>query len=140
MKRKRIRGKLIVWVALGVLTLVLVILCRKEWIAEIPLRIDRVVDGDTITLTNGKTVKLAGVDFLNGDRENSFLAKQYLEVLLKNRNIWLENGRSGVLVWVGCESTPRFWVLRSKGENPFGCKKGALANEQILKMSWPKEK
>lgn len=93
-----------------------------------PVRLRKIVDGDTISLSNGKTVNLLG-------NEDSELGKEYLNIMLSDRNIWLEKVNKNVRVWVGCESMPIF-LYRDVGEKPVGCKKGVLVNEQLTKIDW----
>lgn len=76
---------------------------------------------------------------------------------MDNKNVWLEYDRytndrykrSLAWVWVGCESSPKFlasnFMIKTRNshnpgltENPIGCKKGVLVNEQIIKMGWSK--
>jgi endonuclease YncB( thermonuclease family) len=103
-----------------------------------------VIDGDTVVFTGGKTIKLLGIDATFSGRVNTQLIRQYLSVLLTNKNIWLEYDRylkdaAGfdlVWVWVGCEGAPKFWAVRGAEDNPVNCKNGALVNEQIIKMGW----
>jgi len=129
---------------LGVFCLVMLIIGALSWgirKSETPVRLDRVIDGDTIVFSGGKTVGLLGIDVSLGGQVNAELIKQYLSILLANKNIWLEYDRYGkdlAWVWVGCESSPKFWAVRGVGENPVGCKKGVLVNEQIIKMGWSK--
>lgn len=107
--------------------------------SETPVRLDRVINGDTIVFSGGKTVKLLGIEASLSGQVNAELVGQYLSTLLANKNIWLEYGRYGwdlAWVWVGCEGSPKFWAPRGLGENPVGCKKGVLVNEQIIGMGW----
>lgn len=136
MKGKRVCKKQLF---LGVFCLVMVLVGVLSWgirKSETPVRLKSVLDGGTVVLTNGKTVKLFGVSTMRSGSEDDRMAKQYLETLLDSRNIWFEYERGMVLMWVGCESSPRIWALRKMGENPVGCKKGVLVNEQLAKIGW----
>ena len=122
-----------------------------------PRKIQRIIDGDTIVLTDNKTVRLLGINTAEMGSDDALMAKQYLESLLDGRNIWLEydrytvdrDGRDLAWVWVGCESSPKFlasdFMIKTRNshnpglvENPIGCKKGVLVDEQIIKMGWSK--
>lgn len=108
--------------------------------AETPVKVESVIDGDTLALNNGKIVKLFGVNTYENGSENSMLARQYLATILDGRNVWIENEKNKAKVWVGCEATPKFLMskLRVDKKNPIGCEKGTLANSQIVKMGWSK--
>ncbi len=79
-------------------------------------------------------------------------AGEYLEKLIKEKRVWLEYdryqndkyGRILAWVWVGCEDKPKFkdpFYMHLSGnrsreglkENPEGCKKGKLVNEEMVK-------
>jgi endonuclease YncB( thermonuclease family) len=130
-------------IMLGVIFL-MVLLCVFSLVvyqSQKPVRLDHIIDGDTLVFSGGKSIKLLGVNVSEGEPQNAALVNEYLSILLMNKNIWLEYegfGRDQAWVWVGCESKPRFWVFREKGESPAECTKGVLVNEQIVKMGWSK--
>lgn len=93
-----------------------------------PVRLGKVIDGNTISLSNGKIFELLGTD-------DSELRKEYLTLMLSDRNMWLEKIKEDVQVWVGCEGIPVF-SFKKTGEKPFGCKRGILVNEQVAKIDW----
>lgn len=145
MKVKKPRVKhLFAWILVLVMIFI-VVLAWKVYGMETPLKVKSIIDGNTIVLANGKTVGLMGINIVPGG-ESDLLAKQYLKSILDGRNIWVEytnfkgdiNNTRYAWIWVGCESRPRFLASNLSGskENPVGCKKGALVNEQIVKMGW----
>lgn len=146
MKAKSLRVRHILLVVLCLVTAGVVVLCRNVRKSDTPVRLDRVVDEETITFVDGRTVKLLGIDVSGGGKINGDLIRQYLSALLKDKNIWLEgdssiNNTDGIdlaWVWVGCEKVPKFWAVRGVGENPVNCQKGVLVNEQLIKMGWSK--
>lgn len=107
-----------------------------------------IFDGDTFELQNGVRVRLVGINAqANDERSTSNLGD-----LILNKIIWLEYdryqndkyGRILAWVWVGCEAKPKFlpemYMFKSKNEsnpglseNPQGCKKGKLVQEELLK-------
>jgi len=106
-----------------------------------PLRLERIEEGEILVFSGGKSIKLLGVNMSESGEQNEILAKEYLSILLMNKNVWLEyeeSSRDQAWVWVGCENMPKFWAIRGEGENPAECSKGVLANEQIVKMGWSK--
>ena len=126
-------------VLLALIVLFLAIISWNLRSSEIPVRLIRVVSGDTVAFDKGLTVKLLGVNTVSGGAENDALAASYLMTLLANRNVWIEYDRTGqglAWLWVGCESSPRFWSIREANDNPVGCKQGVLVSEQIIKMGW----
>lgn len=122
----------------------LVVVFLSIWLCSVrktgfPVRMEQVVDGNTVIVSGGLVVKLFGVNTVLKGGENDFLAKEFLTILLTNRNIWMEYDHAdwvSAWIWVGCERSPKFWTVRKAGENPPGCKKGVLVNEQIIKMGW----
>jgi hypothetical protein len=132
-KRKRANKTIIV---LGVVSFVIVLLAVwmwKERKSETPVRFERAVAGNSFLLTDGRTVKLMGVA-MSDDQENENLTKEYLTMLLQGKNIWIETVGGADRVWVGCESSPKYWAFRKTGENPVGCREGVLVNDQINKV------
>lgn len=121
--------------------------------SEKAYHVNRIIDGETVIFEGGKKVGLLGVSMTEKGGESDLLAKQYLNSILDGRNIWLEYDRKSkdggerdlVWLWVGCENTPKFMasdlikMIRSRDEgvpeeNPIGCEKGVLVNEQVIKM------
>lgn len=156
-KKKRPSRKQILMVAVSSLMVLLAVLGYQINKAQTPQKIKTVLDGDTVMMNGGKTVRLLGINTVEMGSENALMAKQYLQSLLDGRNVWLEYdrytsdryGRDLAWVWVGCESTPKFLVsdfmIKTSNshnagltENPVGCKQGVLVNEQIIKMGWSK--
>jgi len=93
-----------------------------------------------------------GVDASEGRTEKGAEAKEVLEKLILKKRIWLEYDRSDddkffralAWVWINCESEPKFlpWnYMKLSGnaskpgltDNPQGCKKGKLVQEELLK-------
>lgn len=110
-------------------------------------------DGDTFTLKNGVIVRLIGVNAPERGSKNYTEATNYLTENIKDKRVYLEYDRyqddvySRVLawVWIDCESTPKFMpsdYMHKSGnesnlgltENPKGCKKGKLVNEELVKQ------
>lgn len=111
-----------------------------------------VIDGDNLTLESGVEVRLLGINAPERGKENFDKAKEKLNSMATGKKVYLEYdrtqddqfGRIMAWVWVDCESTPKFlaWDYmrlsynRSRPgltENPEGCKKGKLVNEEIVK-------
>lgn len=111
--------------------------------------VTEVVDGDTFVLKNGVKVRLLGIDARPGKTP----AKDYLEKTLTDKKIYLEYdryqddkfGRVLAWVWIDCETTPQFlpadYMHKSNNEsneglvdNPEGCKKGKLVNEELVTL------
>lgn len=113
------------------LVLLMVIFTILVYFSKKPLQLKSVVSRSEIVLTNGKTVKLSGIDATAGSDQ---VAKEYISVLLSNRRLWLQYKDDGVLVWLGCEGVPKFWAIYKTGENPMGCKNGVVANELLKKI------
>ena len=137
MKIKKVDNKNVLLAVLILLAILLIFLSWKIYESGIPVKLKSVLDGETVVLTNGKTVELLRMGTETGDRDNK-MVRQYLETLLDNRNIWLEYKGNKALLWVGCESTPKFLTFREESENPVGCRKGVLVNDQIVKIGWLK--
>jgi len=107
-----------------------------------------VEDGDTFTLKNGVKIRLLGVDAPAGvSGASKFLTNQ-----VTNKRLYLEYdryqddkyGRVLAWVWIDCEKTPKFlpadYMHKSDNEsnvglidNPEGCKKGKLINEELIR-------
>ena len=142
-KRKRVDTKKVFWVVFCLAVALVVYLSWSARKSEMPVQLFSVIDGNTVVFSGGKTVRLLGVEMTQIDTE---LKKQYLSAFLRNKNIWLEydkylkdeSGFDLVWMWVGCEGAPKFWAVRGEGENPVNCKKGAMVNEQLIKMGMSK--
>ena len=110
-----------------------------------------VIDGDTFRLWNGFDYRLIGVDAPERGEKNSDEATSKLTGLVGKKRVWLEydrydddqHGRVLAWVWIGCEKTPKFtpadYMHLSKNqsreglmENPEGCKKGKLVQEEMV--------
>lgn len=146
MKTKEVNKKHLPFWILSFLMMILVLLAWKVNDMETPTKVKALQDGNSIVLVNGKTVRLLGIDATKGG-ENEMLIKEYLKSIMDSRNLWVEiEGEKGedntylAWVWVGCESRPKFLAssLWGKNENPIGCQKGVLVNEQIIRMGWSK--
>ncbi|HJZ06207.1 MAG TPA: thermonuclease family protein [Patescibacteria group bacterium] len=106
-----------------------------------------ITDGDTFELQNGVRVRMVGINAPTNDEES----KNKLGDLIKNKKVWLEYdrylddkfGRILAWVWVGCQN-PKFLPAdymhltynRSREglkENPEGCKKGKLVQEEMVR-------
>ena len=122
------------------------------------LRVVRVIDGDTVVLSSGEKARLLGIDAPDMGAESSEKAAVALEKIVNGNRVWVEGDRYGkdqfgrrlIWLWVGCESKPEFKAAdymdklykANKGrqmerwveENPPGCKRGILINEELIKM------
>lgn len=111
-----------------------------------------VIDGDNLYLENGQSIRLIGINAPERGKENFDKAKEKLGSLVTGKKVYLEYdrtqddqfGRIMAWVWVDCEATPKLlaWDYMRLGynksreglnDNPEGCKKGKLANEEIVK-------
>ena len=114
-----------------------------------------VIDGDTLEIENGLSVRLLRINSPNRGEESFEEAKIKLESLVKRKKLWLEYdryqddkyGRILAWVWVGCESEPKLlpakymYLSKNKSrarliDNPKGCLKGKLINEEMVKNGW----
>jgi endonuclease YncB( thermonuclease family) len=114
--------------------------------------VGKVEDGDTFTLASGVKVRLIGINAPDKGQKDFELSRTVLQSMVENKKIFLEYdryqddkyGRILAWVWVGCESTPQFlpadYMHKSDNEsnpgltdNPAGCKKGKLINEELIK-------
>jgi endonuclease YncB( thermonuclease family) len=114
--------------------------------------VSQVEDGDTFTLKNGVKVRLLGIDAPPGSPTR---AENYLMENIYGKRVYLEYdryqddkyGRVLAWVWIDCESTPKFLpanYMHKSGnesnvglaENPEGCKKGKLINEELVKNNF----
>ncbi|MEK7141218.1 MAG: thermonuclease family protein [Patescibacteria group bacterium] len=112
-----------------------------------------VADGDTFSLQNGVGVRLIGIDAPNRGEGKWEQAREALIGLISDKRVYLEYdryqddkyGRVLAWIWVDCESEPTFlpsdymhltYNSSREGlkENPEGCKKGMLVNEEMVKI------
>lgn len=111
-----------------------------------------VQDGDTFSLKNGVKVRLIGINAPDRGKKKYKEAKEELEKEVLKKKVYLEYdsyqddkyGRVLAWVWVKCERKPKFLppdYMRKEGKkskeglinNPVGCKKGKLVNEELIK-------
>lgn len=112
--------------------------------------VSKVVDGDTFEMKNGIRVRLVGVNappLTDNDK-----ARQELGKLVVNKQVFLEYdryqddkfGRILAWVWINCETKPKFlpadYMFLNKRQskpgltdNPDGCKKGKMVQEELVK-------
>lgn len=111
-----------------------------------------VTDGDTFELQNGVGVRLIGIDAPNRGVAKWDEAREALTGLINDKRVFLEYdryqddkyGRVLAWVWMDCERDPTFlpadymhltYNTSREGlkENPDGCKKGKLVNEEMVR-------
>lgn len=111
-----------------------------------------VYDGDTFVLQNGVEVRLIGIDAPNRGEGKWKEATEALTTLIDDTRVYLEYdryqddkyGRVLAWVWIDCEAEPTFlpadymhlsYNSSREGftENPEGCTKGKLVNEEMVK-------
>ena len=112
-----------------------------------------VTDGDTFELQNGVGVRLIGIDAPNRGVAKWDEAREALTGLINDKRVFLEYdryqddkyGRVLAWVWMDCERDPTFlpadymhltYNTSREGlkENPDGCKKGKLVNEEMVRQ------
>lgn len=112
-----------------------------------------VTDGDTFELQNGVGVRLIGVDAPNRGEAKWDEAREALAGLISDKRVYLEYdryqddkyGRVLAWIWINCEREPTFlpsdymhltYNTSREGlkENPDGCKKGKLINEEMVRQ------
>lgn len=111
-----------------------------------------VIDGDTFELQNGVGVRLIGINAPNRGEARWEEARGVLNSLIQNKRVFLEYdryqddkyGRVLAWIWMDCEREPTFlpsdymhlsYNSSREGlkENPEGCKKGKLVNEEMVR-------
>ena len=111
-----------------------------------------VMDGDTFDLQNGIGVRLIGIDAPNRGEAKWEEAREAFVSLTRGKRVYLEYdryqddkyGRVLAWVWSDCEREPGFlpadymhltYSSSSPGlmDNPDGCKKGKLINEEMVR-------
>lgn len=111
-----------------------------------------VKDGDTFEIRNGVAVRLIGIDAPDRGEAKWKEASEALTTIINNKHVYLEYdryqddkyGRVMAWVWMDCEQEPTFlpsdymhltYNTSREGlkENPDGCKKGKLVNEEMVK-------
>lgn len=111
-----------------------------------------VEDGDTFQLQNGSRVRMMGIDSPDRGEKDYKEAAEVLSSLILNKRVWLEydrylddqHGRILAWIWVACEGNPKFedrmymrlsYNRSREGlkENPVGCKKGKLVQEELVR-------
>ncbi len=116
-----------------------------------------ITDGDTLELQNGVRVRLIGINAPDRGEKNEKEAAKKLSDTIEDKQVWLEYdryqddmyGRAMAWIWVGCETTPKFTppeymrlsFNRSRPgltENPKGCKKGKLVQEEMVRAGLAK--
>ena len=114
--------------------------------------VETVDDGDTFTLKGGVKIRLIGINAPERGQENYTLARTVLQSMVEKKEIFLEYdryqddkfGRVLAWVWIDCETRPQFLpadYMHKSGnesspgltENPKGCKKGKLVNEELVR-------
>ena len=95
-------------------------------------------------MANGMVVRLNQIEAPMPGSIEERKAFDYLKDLVDGRGVWLEYDRVGldekgrllVWMWVGCESEPVIPPRVVQGvirQNPIGCKKGRLVNEEMIR-------
>jgi endonuclease YncB( thermonuclease family) len=119
--------------------------------------ISGVEDGDTFLLDSGQPVRLIGINAPERGSSGFTAATQALVSFIVGKMVYLEYdryqddkyGRLLAWVWVGCEDDPAFmpadYMHLSKNqsrpgltENPKGCMRGKLVNEEMVKSGFAK--
>jgi len=123
-------------------------------------KVVEVIDGDTIRIKNGLSLRMIGIDAPNreDDYDKYLGAKRWLEKKIGGKEVNIEYdrhmdekfGRLTGYVWLGCEAKePKFlawdYMKKNKSEsmpelttNPEGCKKGEMVNEEAIKTGMAK--
>jgi endonuclease YncB( thermonuclease family) len=140
--------------ALGLVGVASFALRAKDFDKMLPKQvlIKTIIDGDTFETDKGIVVRLTGVDAPDRGQKGDLLATEYLKQW-EGKKVWLEYDRYQdeqfvrllAWVWVNCESGPKFekadYMHKTKNEsnpgltdNPVGCRKGKLINEEMYKQ------
>lgn len=117
--------------------------------------VQTIEDGDTFTIASGVKVRLIGINTPERGQKNYSEATKALTDGISGKKVFLEYdryqddkyGRVLAWVWIDCESTPRFLTadyMHKFGnesnvgltDNPSGCKKGKLINEELVKSKF----
>lgn len=115
-------------------------------------KVMEVYDGDTFELQNGVNVRMIGIDAPNRGERKWEEARAALTTLIDGKRVYLEYdryqddkyGRVMAWTWIDCERDPMFlpadymhltYNTSREGlkENPDGCKKGKLVNEEMVR-------
>jgi endonuclease YncB( thermonuclease family) len=99
--------------------------------------IKEVIDGDTVVIGNGLSLRLLGVDAPNRGDENYDAAKSYLAYLVLNKKVDLEYdryqddkfGRLLAYLWIPCQKEIEEFCHQDK----------ALVNEIMIKKNFAKK-
>lgn len=127
----------------------------QTWVVAHPVsgKVKNVIDGDTFEISGGdRMVRLLGINAPDRGETGYEESKASLKKLIEGKTIQLEYDRYQddqfnrllAWVWVGCESKAEFLPFdymrltynRSREglkDNPVGCKKGKLLNEEMMK-------
>jgi endonuclease YncB( thermonuclease family) len=99
--------------------------------------VKEVIDGDTVVINNGLSLRLLGVDAPNRGEENYDKAKTFLASLVLNKKVILEYdayqddkfGRILAYVWIPCQKDFQEFCHQDK----------ALVNEIMIKKNFAKK-
>ena len=113
--------------------------------------VETVEDGDTFDLKSGVRIRMLLIDSPARGKEGYKESGEFLGKMIKGEKVWLEYdryqndkyGRILAWVWINCESKPKFkdpFYMHLTGnrsreglmENPKGCKRGKLVNEEMV--------
>jgi hypothetical protein len=116
-----------------------------------------VIDGDTFELVNGVRVRMVGINAPDRGDAGEERATEKLKGYVEKKRVWLEydryqddkSGRILAWVWRECEEKPKFTPpdymrlsynrsRRGLTENPEGCKKGKLVQEELMEGGFAK--
>ncbi|OGG08860.1 hypothetical protein A2154_02195 [Candidatus Gottesmanbacteria bacterium RBG_16_43_7] len=117
--------------------------------------VSTVEDGDTFMLRNDVRIRMLGIDAPGRGEKGFEEGKLGLSGLLGNKKVYLEYdryqddkyGRVLAWVWIDCERKPTFlpadymhltYNTSRSGlvDNPVGCKKGKLVNEEMVRSGF----